>query len=170
MLVALMVIFAEMMMAASLFVRLAMMMIVGAALGIKRRFDRRQPCAEPAQHILDDVIAPDAQPVANDLHVDVTITNVPGEARQIVAVRGGDFNERLGPSDDPDDRAVVEHQAIAIAERSSLRKIEQEFGAALAVQHDPAAMAVMGIECDRVNGRRLIPVSGGFDVACALHG
>jgi hypothetical protein len=31
-------------------------------------------------------------------------------------------------------------------------------------------MAVMGIECDRVDGLRLIPMSGGFDVVCALHG
>jgi hypothetical protein len=31
-------------------------------------------------------------------------------------------------------------------------------------------MAVMRVERDRVDGLRLIPMSGGFDVACALHG
>jgi hypothetical protein len=51
-----------------------------------------------------------------------------------------------------------------------LRKVEQEFRAALAAQHDPAAMAVMRIERDRVDSLRLIPMSGGFDIACAFHG
>src|ERR1700733_10909393 len=72
MLVAVVVVFMVMMMAVAVFVTLSRMMIVGAALGIKRRFERRQPCAEPAQHIFDDVIAPQAQPLADDLHVDVT--------------------------------------------------------------------------------------------------
>ena len=126
-------------MAVSVFVTLSMMMIVGAAFGIKRRFDRRQPCAEPAQHIFDNVIAPDAQSLADDLDVDVTIADMPREACQIVSIRSGDF-------------------------------IEQEFRAAFAAQHDAAAMAVMRVERDRVDGLRLIPMSGGFDVACALHG
>jgi hypothetical protein len=165
MLVAAMVIFIVMMMA----VIVAVVMIVGAALRIKWRFDGRQPCAEPAEHIFDDVIAPDAQPLADNLHVDVTITNVPGQPRQIVAVGSGDFNKRLRPSDDADDRAVLEHQAVAVAQRGGLWEIEQEFCAALAAQHDAAAMAVMRIECDRVDRRRLIPMSGGFDVVCAFH-
>ena len=146
-----------------------MAMIVGAALGIKRRFDRRQPCAEPAQHIFDNVIAPDAQSLADDLDVDVTIADMPREACQIVSIRSGDFNQRLGPPNDADDRAVVEHQAVAVAQRGGLRKIEQEFCAALAAQHDAAAMAVMRVERDRVDGCRLIPMSGGFDVVCAFH-
>src|SRR5580700_7302281 len=73
----------------------AVMLIVGAALGIERRFDRRQPRAEPAKHLLDDVIAPDAQPFADDLDVDVTIADVPSKPRQVVAIDSGDFNEGL---------------------------------------------------------------------------
>src|ERR1700685_911256 len=97
-------------MAVSVFVTLSMMMIVGAAFGIKRRFDRRQPRAEPAQHIFDGVIAPDAQPLADDLHVEVTIADMPGQPRQVVAVRSGDFNERLRPPGDAGDRGVPETQ------------------------------------------------------------
>jgi hypothetical protein len=147
----------------------AVMLIVGAALGIERRFDRRQPRAEPAKHLLDDVIAPDAQPFADDLDVDVTIADVPSKPRQVVAIDSGDFNERLGPPDDPHDCAVLEHQPVAIAQRGGLRKVEQEFRAALAAQHDPAAMAVMRIERDRVDSRRLVPMSGRFNVVNALH-
>ena len=57
--------------------------------------------------------APDAQSLADDLDVDVTIADMPREACQIVSIRSGDFNQRLGPPNDADDRAVVEHQAVA---------------------------------------------------------
>ena len=64
-----------------------MMVLVGAVLRIERRFDWRKPRAEPAQHVLDHMIAADAQPVADDLHVDVAVADVPGEPRQLVACR-----------------------------------------------------------------------------------
>ena len=49
--------------------------------GIERCLDRRQLGAEPAQHVLDHVVAAHAQPIADDLHVDVAIADVPGEPR-----------------------------------------------------------------------------------------
>jgi hypothetical protein len=95
---------------------------------------------------------------------------VPGEAGQIVRVAGGDFDKRLWPADDPDYRTVLEHEAIAVAERDGLRKIEQKFCAALAAQHHAPAMTFVRVERDRIDGACLIPMSGGFDVAGALHG
>ena len=148
----------------------AVMMIVGAALGIERRVDGRKPRAEAAEHIFDHMVAADAEPVARDLHVDVTIADMPGEARQIVSVGRGDFDERLRAADHTDDCPVVQHEAVAVAERGGLRKVEQKFGAVLAAKHHAAAMALMGIELDRVDGFCLIPMSGGFDVARVLHG
>ena len=69
-----------------------LMMIVSAALGVEWRLDRHEPRAKPAQHVFDDVIAPDAQPLARDLHVDMPIADMPSEPCQIVAVRSGDFD------------------------------------------------------------------------------
>ena len=146
-----------------------LMMIVGAALGVEWRLDRREPRAKPAQHVFDDVIAPDAQPLARDLHVDVAIADMPGEPCQIVAIRSSDFDQRLGPPDHADDCAILEHQSVAVAQCGGLRKIEQEFRAALAAQHDPPAMAVMRIKRDHIDGFRLVPMPGRFDVVCALH-
>ena len=151
-------------------VAVAVMMVVGAALGIKRCFDRLKPSSKAAQHIFDHVIAPDAQPLAHDLDVDVTIADMPGKARQIVGVGGGDFDQRLGPADDPNDCAVFQHEAIPIPQRHRLWKIEQKLGAALAAQQHPPAMALMRIERDRVDGACLIPMSGSFNFARALHG
>ena len=148
----------------------AVVMLVSAAFGIKRRFHRFKPRAKAAQHIFDHMIAPDAQPLADDLNIDVTIADVPGEARETVGVAGGDFDQRLRAADHANDSAIVEHEAVAVPQRGGLRQIEQKFGAALAVQHHPPAMALMRVERDRVDGACLIPVSGGFDGARALHG
>lgn len=151
-------------------VMVAVVMLVRAALGIKRRFNRLKPRTKAAQHIFDDMIAPDAQPLADDLDVDVTITDVPGKAREIVGVGGGNFHERFGPADDLDDRAVFEDEAVAVPQRGGLRQIEQKCRAALAMEHDAPAMALMRVEFDRIDGFCTIPMSGGFDLARVLHG
>ena len=52
---------------------------------------------------------------------------------------------------DAHDRAVVEHEAVAVAQRDRLRQVEQEFRAALAGQHDAAAVALAGVEHDAVD-------------------
>jgi hypothetical protein len=151
-------------------VMVPVVMLVGATLGIKRRFYRLKPRTEAAQHIFDHMIAPDAQPRADDLDVDVTIADVPGKAREIVSVGSGNFNERLRPADHADNGAIVEYEAVAVAERRGLRQIEQKLCAALAAQHNPPAMTLMRVERNGVDGACLIPVSGGFDGASALHG
>ena len=128
------------------------MVLVSAVFRIERRFERRQPRAEPAQHVLDDVIAADAQPIAADLHVDMPIADVPGQPRQLVCIGSRDFDQRLRPADNPHDAAVVEHQAVAVAQGRRLRQIEQKRRAAFAGQDDAAAMAVIGVERDLVDG------------------
>jgi hypothetical protein len=122
------------------------MLPVRALLRIERRFHRHQPCAEPAQHILDDMIAANAQPIANDLHLDMPIADMPREPRQFLAASGGNFDQGLGPADDADDAAVVEHESVAVAQSGRARQVEQKGRAALAGQDEPAAMALVRIE------------------------
>ena len=144
-------------------------MIVSAMLRIEGRFQWRQPRAKAAQHVLDHVVAPDPQPVADDLYVDVPVTDMPGEPRQFMHIRRRDLDERLRPADNPDDGAIVKDQAIAIVQRRGLRQIEQKARAALAAQNDAPAMALMGIERDRIDSAGGVPVAGGFDFVRTLH-
>ena len=76
----------------------------------------------------------------------------------------GDLDQRLGLAGDPHDRAVVEHQPVAVAQRGRLRQIEQERVPPSPVSDDAAAMAVVGIEHDAVDRARLRP-----SVPAALH-
>ena len=93
---------------------------VRALLRIKRRVEGSQQSAEPPQHVLDHMIAANTQPVADDLHLDVPVADVPGEPRQRMAVRGDDFDQRLRAADDPHNAAIVEHKTVAVAQSDDL--------------------------------------------------
>jgi hypothetical protein len=53
------------------------------------------------------------------------------------------------------DPAIVEHDAVAVAQRHGLVEVHQEFCSAFTLQHDAAAMPVARIEHDESRPRRL---------------
>ena len=128
-------------------------------LRIERRFERRELRAEAAQHVLQHVIAADAQLAADDLHLGVAVAEMPGEPHQLLRVRRRDLDQRLRLAGDPHDRAVVEHQPVAVAQLHRLRQIEQIGRAALADEHDAPAMAVCRHRARRGRARRSRPIA-----------
>jgi len=142
---------------------------VSSLLGVERRLDRRELRTEPTQHVLEHMVAADAQPVAHHLHVGMAVADMPGEARQLMRARRRRLNERLGLAGDPHDGAIVEHEAIAILQRGRMRQIEQESRAPLTCQRDPAAMALVRIEHDAVDRSRGVPGPGSPDLGRASH-
>ena len=144
-------------------------LFVSALLRIERRFDRREPRTEPTQHILDHMVAANAQPIADDLHLDMTVADMPGEPRQFTASGGRDLDQRLRPADDAHDAAVVEHEAVAIAQSGRARQVEQKGRAALAGQDDASAMPLVRVEQNLIDCSGAVPVAGRFDGVCAFH-
>jgi hypothetical protein len=142
---------------------------VRALLRIKRRVDRSEPSAEPPQHVLDHMIAANTQPVADDLHLDMPIADVPGQPRQHMAVGGGDFDQRLRAADDPHDAAIVEHKTVAVAQSDDLGQIEQKGRAALACQNDPATLPLMRVEQNLIDRAAAVPVARHLDGMRAFH-
>ena len=59
---------------------------------VERRIERRELCAEAAQHVLQHVVAPDADFIAGDLHVGVAVAEMPGQPHGIERAAGGDFD------------------------------------------------------------------------------
>jgi hypothetical protein len=151
--------------------RVAMTVRLGvrALLRIKRRVEGSQQSAEPPQHVLDHMIAPNTQPVADDLHLDVPVANVPGEPRQRMAVRGGDFDQRLRAANDPHDAAIVEHKTVAVAQSDDLGQIEQKGRAALACQNDPATLPLMRVKRHLIDRTAAVPVARHLDGMRAFH-
>ena len=61
------------------------------------------------------MVTADAEPVAHDLHIDVTITDVPGETGKFGCVRRRDFEKRLRPPGNAHDGAIIEQEPVAVA-------------------------------------------------------
>ena len=143
-------------------------MVIGATFRVERRLELGQPRAQSAQHVLDHMVAADAQKFADNLHVDVPVADMPGEPRQRVGV-GGDLDQRLRAPDDTDDGTVVEHEAVAVMQGSRLRQIEEKPGAAVGAEHDAPAMTLMRVERDGIDGGPIVPMAGGLDFTRAFH-
>jgi hypothetical protein len=129
----------------------------GAALRLEGRLDGDDASTEAAQHVFKHAVAADAQPIPDGLHFGMAVTEMPGEAGKRRGVGRRDLGERLRSRDDSYSCAVAEHQAIAVAQRRRLGKIEEKLQAALGGQRDAAAEALVGIEHHAVNCIRRAP-------------
>ena len=125
---------------------------ISAAFGIERRFNDNDPRAESANHVLDHMIASDAQALADNLRWQMSIAEMPGDPHQMMRIGAADFHQRLGRSDDFDQPPVFQHQRIAAAQRDGFFQIQQEFQPARSRHRHTAAMTVVEIEHHRIGG------------------
>ena len=133
-----------------------MILAVGPGLGLERGLYSGKMRAEPAQHLFQHAILPDAQPLAHDLNIGVAVSDMPGQARDLGRIGRHDLDQRLWLAGNQDDGAVVEHEAVAVVQHGRVRKIEQDLCAPLAAQDHAATMALIGIEHQPVDDARSI--------------
>ena len=129
---------------------------IGAGLWFEHRFSRSELRAQAAQHLFQHVITPDAQPIANHLNIGVAISDLPCQPGELLWARCRDLNERLVLAGNAHDRAVIEHEAIAITQRGRLRQVEQEMCTAAPLQHDAAKVAFVGSKLHAIYHSRLV--------------
>jgi hypothetical protein len=142
---------------------------IGAAFRIERRLDLQNAGAETAGHVFDDVIAADAQALLQQFGRQVTIAQMPGDARQRRRVGAANLQELFGRGDYFDNAPVFQRQAVAGAQHDRLRQIEQKGEAAHADHRDPPAVAIVIVEHDRV-GRLARPRPGWANLMSVQHG
>ena len=140
---------------------------IGAAFRIERRVDGDDARAEALHHLLDHMIAPDAQALADDLCRQVPIAEMPGDPHQMIRIAAANLDKRLRRGDHFDEAAVFQHQRIAAAQRDGFLQVEQEFQPASADHRHAAAMPVIEIEHHRIGGMR--PISRRADLRGADH-
>jgi hypothetical protein len=126
---------------------------IGAAFRIERRFDLDHPRAQSPHHRFDDVIAPDPQPLTDDLGRQMAVAEMPGDPDQMMRIRDADLEQRFRRRDHFDQPAIVEHQRVAAAQRDGVFKVEQEFQPARSRHRHPPPVTIVEIEHDRIGGR-----------------
>jgi hypothetical protein len=142
---------------------------IGAAFGIEWRLDLDHARAEPAHHLLDDMIATDAQAFGHDLRRQMAIAEMPGEPHEVSGIAATDLDQRLGCRHNFDAAAVFQHQRIAAAQGDGVFEVEQEFQSARPRHRHAAAMPIVEIENDGVD-RGFDPVILADDGSRADHG
>ncbi len=104
---------------------------VSARFGIKRRLDRIDVAAKTLDHFLHHMVGPDANAVAEQLHRQVPVAEMPGNAHQFALIVRVDLEQRLRLRAHADHPAIVEHQPIAMPQPRGLRQIQQDLAARL---------------------------------------
>ena len=70
------------------------------------------------------MVAPNAEVRAQQLHRQMPVAKVPGDADQCGGVMGVDVQQRLRPGLHQDDPAVIQQQAVAVAQPGRLRQVD----------------------------------------------
>jgi hypothetical protein len=144
------------------FAAIAVMVLVGAAFRLERRFDLDHLRAEPDRHVGENMVAPQPNGVRKNLRRCVTIAEVPGDARKLQRIVRANLVQGFGCRFDGDDAAVFEHEAVAMAEAHRVGEIEEKRDAALPAHRHSSAMPVVIVEDDAVRRFRA-PGPGWFD-------
>ena len=154
--------------------------VIGAALGREGGYDLRPRRAEACQHVADDMVAADQDAVLSDLGREVPVAEVPAQPREMDGVARRHRVERLRRGGDGDQRAVLQHQRVAVREDDRRREIHQHLAAVrwwarkiadLAADHmsdetttligkqAARVLTVKGVSGDRLPRGRYIPQS-----------
>ena len=139
---------------------------VGAAFRIEGRFDMGDFRAEAARHVLDHRVAANPDAVGQNLHGQMAVAKVPGEAREIARFADADFGQRLGRGDDLDETTVFQHQGVPAAQHHSFGKIEQKLEAVGALHGRAPAMALVKIHHNGVGGPGLPGALRADEIGC----
>jgi len=130
---------------------------IGPALRIKGGKDRADTGAKAAHHAGNHVIIADPQGARHQLHRQMPIAQMPGDAHK-VGTR--DLDQRLHRRLDPDPAAAIgKAKAIARTQGNRLLKIEQKRPPIIGDQRNAAAVAVVMAKGDRGDSSRCQPVA-----------
>ena len=142
---------------------------VGARFGVERGLEPGDPAAEPRHHLGDDVIRADTQAIAQDLQRQMTIAKVPGDAQQAGPIGGGDLENRLGRSADPQIAAGVELQPITLGQMPGVWQIEQKSSTRIGDEADAAPVPVEISEGHGIDEAIFRPTAAGMDSDRPAH-
>jgi hypothetical protein len=119
---------------------------VRPGLGIEWRVEGFNVAAETFNHVLNDVIGADADAIAEQLHRQMTVAEMPCDPHEFALVVRMDFQQRLRPGADPDNLTALQREPVAIPQSHRLRKVDQDFLPVLRDQNDPPAMTAIEVD------------------------
>jgi len=99
---------------------------VRTALGLKGSAHVYKIGSEAAEHILDDMVGPNAKNLVLNFSGQVSISQMQCKAHALIGIFMSNFNEKFGSRLDLQPSSIIELQAISIGHRNRLRKIQKD--------------------------------------------
>src|SRR5258708_17269616 len=99
---------------------------VSATFGLESDLHPCKICSEAKDHIVDDVVRPNAKNLVSNFSRQMPISQMPCEASKLAGVFVPDFNNVLRRSLNLEPSTIFELQAISISHGNRLRKVEQD--------------------------------------------
>ena len=134
---------------------------VGTAFRLERSLQLRKLRSGAMEHLLDHMIGSDAKNLIANFRRQMPISQMPGEAHELVGIFVPDFDNELRGGFDLQQPPVFKLQGISIGHGNRSRKIEKDIFALIRRQANTAAMTSMEIERDGACRAFLRPMSGG---------
>jgi hypothetical protein len=148
-------------MSAVIMVVMVAIVAVGAAFRLERGLHLYKLRSEAMEHLLDDMVGPNAKNLIANFSRQMPISQMPGKAHELIGFFMPDFDNSLRSGLDLQQTPVFKLQGISIGHRNRFRKIEKQIFALIRGQANAAAMACVKIERERACGHFRRPMSGG---------
>jgi hypothetical protein len=132
---------------------------VGAAFGLKWSAHFHEARSKAFEHGFDHVVGSNAQNLVPDFGWQMAVSQVPGEACQLVGIRMPDLHDRLCSRAHSQPSSVFELQSIAIRHRDGFRQVKEDLFASIGLQADAPPMAIFEVECEDGDGLVVWPMS-----------
>lgn len=100
-------------------------MAVGTPLGAERGPHRCNRCPLMLQHVGDDGITPDQEPVRLDLTREMPVAEMPGEAREVIGIAPADLQKFLLGRADDDLPPIFKGQPVTVGEHRCMGEIDE---------------------------------------------
>jgi hypothetical protein len=135
---------------------------ISATFGLKRGVHFRELCAEAAEHMLDDMVGPNAENLVPNFSWQMPVSEVPREAHKLVWIFVPNFDNMLGSSLNHQPSAIFKLQTISIGHRNSFGKVQKDIFAFVRTQANAPAMARVKIEGQSACCVFLWPITSGL--------
>jgi hypothetical protein len=133
---------------------------VGTAFRLERGLQLQKLRSGAMEHLLDHMIGPNAKNLIANFSRQMPISQVPGEAHELVGIPMPDFDDRLSGGFDLQQPAVFKLQGISIGHSNRFWKIEKDIFALIRRQANAAAMTSIEVEREGACRAFLRPMSG----------
>jgi hypothetical protein len=142
---------------------------IGAGFGIEGRLPLLGMAAQALDHLRDYMIKADAYLAREELHRQMAIAEMPGDAHQRILVMSVDVEHPLRHGPHSHQAPIFEPQRIARPQGNGLRQVEHDLGAGNGFEQEATPMPMVMIEQHGIRGIGIEPITGGNVFSGADH-